>query len=95
MNEWMHFKWFFYSITTYENVIFSGTVDSNGIFVSKGGKLPSKHIIHIAAPADRPGWIRIISNCLSEAERKKFKHVSFPLLGTGISFNRVFQIKLI
>ena len=51
--------------------------------MSKGGKLPAKHIIHIVAGSDRARWIKIIENCLKEAEKKNYAHITFPLLGTG------------
>ena len=64
--------------------LFSGTIGSDGFAVTKAGKLSCAYVIHLDAPgADEGRWKTLIVDCLIEAERRRFKSVSFPALGTG------------
>ena len=58
-------------------------MDQHGIFVSTGGNLQAGHVIHIAAARRRMDWVKVIENCLKEAELRRFAHITFPLLGGG------------
>uniref|UniRef100_A0A6F9DNP7 Poly [ADP-ribose] polymerase 14-like n=1 Tax=Phallusia mammillata TaxID=59560 RepID=A0A6F9DNP7_9ASCI len=55
------------------------------IRVTSGGKLPAKHIMHIAMPHP---WndqevVDLMADTLKEAEKRKFTSIGLPAIGTG------------
>ncbi|KAL3864673.1 hypothetical protein ACJMK2_006335 [Sinanodonta woodiana] len=55
----------------------------NGIAVTKGYGLNSKHLIHVVA-VESNKWAPIINKCLLKAEELKARSIAFPALGTGV-----------
>lgn len=60
---------------------------TNGVAVTKSGKIGCKNIIHLEAADDGGDWITVIHRGLVAAEQLQLNSISYPLLGTG----KVFQ----
>lgn len=51
--------------------------------VTSAPGLPCKHIMHIVAQEAASDWANTVIQCLKKAEKKGFKSIAFPALGTG------------
>ena len=68
------------------------TITANGMTLSEGkvittsvtGALKSKALFHIVFKGeDEKKFVKVITACLQEAEKKKYQSISFPAIGTG------------
>ncbi|XP_069841184.1 protein mono-ADP-ribosyltransferase PARP15-like isoform X2 [Dendropsophus ebraccatus] len=62
-----------------------GRISSDGVAITSGGKLESKHIMHIIGPIIVPDYEPAIDRILSECHKNGFKSLSLPAIGTGIA----------
>lgn len=62
--------------------------------MTTAGKMPSKYVIHLAAPEMSSDWKTVILKGLDEAEKRKIASISFPLLGTGNTLRKTLWLKL-
>lgn len=67
-------------------IIFSldkGVQPSDGVVLTRAGKLPVKHIVHMVGQTKEKKITDCMYKVLKKCEENKIQSVSFPALGTG------------
>ncbi|XP_069838792.1 protein mono-ADP-ribosyltransferase PARP15-like isoform X2 [Dendropsophus ebraccatus] len=62
-----------------------GLLPSDGVGITSGGNLPSKHIMHIIGPTRVPAYEPSIDRILLECHKNGFMSVALPAIGTGMA----------
>lgn len=58
-------------------------LSENGLVITQGGKLLCRKIIHLINGSNVKSQVSVV---LEECERRKYKSVAFPAIGTGLCF---------
>lgn len=62
-----------------------GFLRTDGVAITSGGKLESKHIMHIIGPTTVPAYEASIRRILQECHKYGFTSVALPAIGTGMA----------
>ncbi|XP_075175794.1 protein mono-ADP-ribosyltransferase PARP15-like [Anomaloglossus baeobatrachus] len=62
-----------------------GALQGDGVAITSGGKLGSKHIMHIIGPTNVSAYQPSIDRILQECHKNGFTSVALPAIGTGIA----------
>ncbi|KAM3916450.1 protein mono-ADP-ribosyltransferase PARP15-like [Leptodactylus fuscus] len=62
-----------------------GVLQRDGVAVTSGGNLESKHIMHIIGPTTVPDYEPSIDRILQECHKNGFVSVALPAIGTGMA----------
>ncbi|XP_063285518.1 protein mono-ADP-ribosyltransferase PARP15-like isoform X2 [Pelobates fuscus] len=60
-----------------------GTLPASGIAITSGGRLKSRHIMHVIGPTRESAFASSLEKILKECETKSFQTVALPAIGTG------------
>ena len=67
-------------------MLLGADMKSKGLALTSSGNLKCKYVLHIVAPKSEIGWFQIIKKIIDLAVANGFASLSFPALGTGISY---------
>lgn len=65
----------------------------HGVVLTKCVGLPAKRIIHVRYVETLSDWQQQMYRCLETANKKSYKTIAFPVIGTGCKFG-LFPINL-